>query len=109
MDVRVSENGTRAVRRAEPAGSAGADPGSAGASAGETAGEPDGESAGNPAGEPATDPADDAAGLGIDPDDLPDGLVVADGTGQVICFNAAAARITRLHPRDVLGRPVDHA
>ena len=32
----------------------------------------------------------------IDPDDLPDGLVVADETGRVICFNAAAARITAI-------------
>lgn len=30
----------------------------------------------------------------IDPDDLPDGLVIADETGRVICFNSAAARIT---------------
>ncbi|MDX2701085.1 PAS domain-containing sensor histidine kinase, partial [Streptomyces ipomoeae] len=36
----------------------------------------------------------DPAELGIDPDDLPDGLVVADEQGRVICFNAAAARIT---------------
>ena len=27
-------------------------------------------------------------------DDLPDGLVVADGAGRIVCFNAAAARIT---------------
>ncbi len=33
-------------------------------------------------------------GPGIDPDDLPDGLVVADESGRVVCFNAAAARIT---------------
>ncbi|WP_202238381.1 sensor histidine kinase [Actinacidiphila reveromycinica] len=47
--------------------------------------------------------------LGIDPDDLPDGLVVADESGRVICFNAAAARITALRPADVLGRPVEQA
>ena len=38
----------------------------------------------------------DLADLGIDPDDLPDGLVVADENGRVICFNAAAARITAI-------------
>ena len=47
--------------------------------------------------------------LGIDPDDLPDGLVVADENCRVICFNAAAARITALRAGDVLGRPVDQA
>jgi signal transduction histidine kinase len=48
-------------------------------------------------------------GLGLDPDDLPDGLVVADERGRVICFNAAAARITALRPADVLGSPVERA
>ncbi|WP_374204077.1 ATP-binding protein [Streptomyces sp. HPF1205] len=47
--------------------------------------------------------------LGLDPDDLPDGLVVADENGRVICFNAAAARVTALRAADVLGRPVDQA
>ncbi|KOG90684.1 histidine kinase, partial [Streptomyces varsoviensis] len=37
---------------------------------------------------------DGLTALGLDPDDLPDGLVVADETGKVTCFNAAAARIT---------------
>ncbi|BCK72392.1 hypothetical protein Srufu_063450 [Streptomyces libani subsp. rufus] len=54
-----------------------------------------------PAGEPATL----GTGLGLDPDDLPDGLVVADETGRVICFNAAAARITDIAPEDAVGRP----
>ncbi|UQA96421.1 sensor histidine kinase [Streptomyces halobius] len=49
------------------------------------------------------------AGGGVDPDDLPDGLVVADETGTVICFNAAAARITDIAPQDALGRPLEHA
>ncbi|MGX1758404.1 ATP-binding protein [Streptomyces lydicus] len=49
------------------------------------------------------------AGLGLDPDDLPDGLVVADEKGRVICFNAAAARITDILPGDALGRPLEHA
>ncbi|MFG1807076.1 ATP-binding protein [Streptomyces sp. NPDC049040] len=46
---------------------------------------------------------------GLHPDDLPDGLLVADHTGRVVCFNAAAVRITALDPRDVLGLPVEQA
>ncbi|MFJ8751116.1 ATP-binding protein [Streptomyces sp. NPDC102441] len=46
---------------------------------------------------------------GIDPDDLPDGLVVADENGKVICFNAAAARITATPATDALGRSLDQA
>jgi signal transduction histidine kinase len=52
---------------------------------------------------------DDLAGLGIDPDDLPDGLVVADENGRVICFNAAAARITATPAAEALGRPLERA
>ncbi|MEV5482102.1 MULTISPECIES: sensor histidine kinase [Streptomyces] len=60
---------------------------------------------------PATGGGADAlgTGLGLDPDDLPDGLVVADETGRVICFNAAAARITGIAPEDALGHPLEHA
>ncbi|MFD9910437.1 ATP-binding protein [Streptomyces sp. NPDC059063] len=47
--------------------------------------------------------------LGIDPDDLPDGLVVADEQGHVICFNATAARITAVRPADALGTAIEHA
>ncbi|MGW7369000.1 ATP-binding protein [Streptomyces sp. NPDC054841] len=54
-------------------------------------------------------PSVDVAGLGIDPDDLPDGLVVADETGRVICFNAAAERITATPGAEALGRPLEHA
>ncbi|ARF54484.1 sensor histidine kinase [Streptomyces gilvosporeus] len=50
-----------------------------------------------------------AAGPGLDPDDLPDGLVVADETGRVVTFNAAAARITGIDPRRALGRPLERA
>ncbi|MDX2766522.1 PAS domain-containing protein, partial [Streptomyces europaeiscabiei] len=50
---------------------------------------------------------DDLAELGIAPDDLPDGLVVADENGRVICFNAAAARITATPAADALGRPLE--
>ncbi|MGK5451453.1 PAS domain-containing protein, partial [Streptomyces radiopugnans] len=48
-----------------------------------------------------------ADGTGVLPDDLPDGLVVADARGRVVCFNAAAARITALPREDALGRPVE--
>ncbi|GFH36977.1 PAS domain-containing protein [Streptomyces pacificus] len=48
-------------------------------------------------------------GIGIGPDDLPDGLVVADEHGRIICFNAAAARITAVPADRALGRPLDHA
>ncbi|AXE25665.1 PAS domain-containing sensor histidine kinase [Streptomyces globosus] len=56
-------------------------------------------------------PADPAglAALGIDPDDLPDGLVVADDSGRVICFNSAAARITALAPAEALGARIERA
>ncbi|MYT22287.1 PAS domain-containing sensor histidine kinase [Streptomyces sp. SID7760] len=45
----------------------------------------------------------------MDPDDLPDGLVVADAAGRVICFNSAAARITALVPGEALGVRIDRA
>ncbi|MGY0487651.1 ATP-binding protein [Streptomyces sp. WG-D5] len=47
--------------------------------------------------------------LGIHPDDLPDGLVVADGSGRVICFNAAAERITAVRAAAALGAPLESA
>ncbi|MFJ6435852.1 ATP-binding protein [Streptomyces sp. NPDC091416] len=50
-----------------------------------------------------------SVGQAMDPDDLPDGLVVADETGRVICFNAAAARITAVPRAAALGRPLAHA
>ncbi|MFF3578946.1 sensor histidine kinase [Streptomyces mirabilis] len=61
--------------------------------------------------------ADDGAGLGsepgdelgIDPDDLPDGLVIADENGRVIRFNAAAARITAVPAAAALGRHLESA
>jgi signal transduction histidine kinase len=49
------------------------------------------------------------AGPGLHPDDLPDGLVVADECGRVVGFNAAAARICRIDPDEALGRPVQSA
>ncbi|WP_246143422.1 sensor histidine kinase [Actinacidiphila oryziradicis] len=57
--------------------------------------------------DPVPQGADGFDGLGLRPDDLPDGLVVADESGRVICFNAAAARITALHPAEALGLPID--
>ncbi|MGW6716987.1 ATP-binding protein [Streptomyces globisporus] len=51
----------------------------------------------------------DGLGAGIDPDDLPDGLVVADENGHVICFNAAAARITATPRAEAIGRPLEAA
>ncbi|MBT2399069.1 ATP-binding protein [Streptomyces sp. ISL-100] len=48
-------------------------------------------------------------GNGIDPDDLPDGLAVADESGRVVCFNAAAVRITAITKDDALGRPLETA
>ncbi|MFI8997950.1 ATP-binding protein [Streptomyces sp. NPDC053542] len=53
----------------------------------------------------------DAAGpaAGLDPDELPDGLVVADESGRVVCFNAAAARLTAVDPGDALGLPLERA
>ncbi|MFE6868278.1 ATP-binding protein [Kitasatospora sp. NPDC057692] len=43
------------------------------------------------------------SGPELDPDDLPDGLVVADALGRVVCFNRAAARLTGVAPQAVLG------
>ncbi|WP_407839958.1 ATP-binding protein [Streptomyces sp. DSM 116496] len=67
------------------------------------------------AGVPGPDAPEDAdgggeyAGLGIDPDDLPDGLVIADAAGRVICFNSAAARITALVAGEALGLGIERA
>ncbi|WP_328388389.1 PAS domain-containing sensor histidine kinase [Streptomyces sp. NBC_00400] len=70
---------------------------------------PSGGPARGPSSAAAAGPGAVEAGLGLDPDDLPDGLVVADETGRVICFNAAAAKITDILPGDALGRPLEHA
>lgn len=43
------------------------------------------------------------SGPELDPDDLPDGLVVADALGRVVCFNRAAARLTGVLPQAALG------
>jgi signal transduction histidine kinase len=43
----------------------------------------------------------------VDPDDLPDGLVIADERGLVVCFNAAAVRITAVARADAIGLPLE--
>jgi signal transduction histidine kinase len=48
-----------------------------------------------------------AGQLDLEPDDLPDGLVVADQLGTVVCFNAEAARLTGRPARSALGLPVE--
>ncbi|MYW65132.1 PAS domain-containing protein [Streptomyces sp. SID8379] len=52
---------------------------------------------------------DDLAGLGVHPDELPDGLVVADESGRVVSFNAAAERITAVPRERALGEPLERA
>jgi signal transduction histidine kinase len=46
-----------------------------------------------------------AGGL-ICPDDLPDGLVIADETGRVSVFNRAAARLTGVAPAEAIGADI---
>ncbi|GAA3553635.1 sensor histidine kinase [Streptomyces osmaniensis] len=58
---------------------------------------------------PSASRTGDPADLGFDPDDLPDGLVVADEHGHVICFNAAAERMTAVRAADALGRRLEKA
>ncbi len=48
-------------------------------------------------------------GFGLDPDELPDGLVVADHTGHVVCFNRAASRITAITAGQALGARIERA
>ncbi|MDR3033831.1 MAG: PAS domain-containing protein [Kitasatospora sp.] len=45
----------------------------------------------------------------VAPDDLPDGLVVADGQGRVVVFNRAAERITGRSARGAIGVPLERA
>ncbi|CAL9284418.1 ATP-binding protein [Streptomyces sp. NPDC052644] len=46
---------------------------------------------------------------GYDPDDLPDGLVVADADGRIVCFNAKAARLTAVPRERAIGSRLDDA
>ncbi|MEU8874363.1 ATP-binding protein [Streptomyces javensis] len=66
-----------------------------------------GEGHGHPSAGEGPGGAPDA--FGPHPDELPDGLVVADETGLVTCFNAAAARITATDPADAIGRRLEVA
>ncbi len=50
-----------------------------------------------------------AAGLHMGPDELPDGLVIADHLGLVAVFNRAAARLTGISAADALGADVRQA
>ncbi|MFG2605325.1 ATP-binding protein [Streptomyces sp. NPDC048514] len=58
---------------------------------------------------PTRAPRDRGTGPGVDPDQLPDGLVVADEHGRIVGFNAAAARITAVPAADALGRSLEKA
>ncbi|MFI1095849.1 ATP-binding protein [Streptomyces sp. NPDC020917] len=115
MDVMPQNGarGTRAGRSAAPVGARGSLDDDAGHDTGPAAGPGTSPGTAPDAGRDALPAAEDlgapGAGPGIDPDDLPDGLLVADAHGRVVCFNAAAARITALSPADVLGRPVEQA
>lgn len=50
-----------------------------------------------------------AGELDVPPDDLADGLVVADHRAEVTCFNAEAGRLTGTDPAAALGRPLEAA
>ena len=47
-----------------------------------------------------------ASGGVVCPDDLPDGLVIADHAGRIVVFNQAAARLTGIAARHALGRDI---
>ncbi|MGH6654255.1 MAG: ATP-binding protein [Actinocrinis sp.] len=57
--------------------------------------------------EPVSSKPSDAGSIGYD--DLPDGVVVADGHGRVIVFNRAAARITGTDAASALGSDLAEA
>ena len=57
----------------------------------------------DPAAAAGTNAAVDTTGAGINYDELPDGVVVADEHGRIIVFNRAAARITGIDTASVLG------
>ncbi|MBN0045449.1 PAS domain-containing protein [Streptomyces actuosus] len=66
--------------------------------------------AGAPKAAPAPVPrAGEHAAHPCDPDDLPDGVVVADERGRVVCFNTAAERITAVPAARALGQPLEKA
>ncbi len=47
-----------------------------------------------------------ASGGMVCPDDLPDGLVIADQAGRIVVFNQAAARLTGIAAQHALGRDI---
>jgi len=63
-------------------------------------------SAPKPAGTLANQDAADGqvSGSLVSADELPDGVVVADGVGRIIVFNRVAARLTGLDPSEVTGK-----
>jgi signal transduction histidine kinase len=71
----------------------------------------EGQSPGKTAADRAGVPAQAAApaGLHMCPDELPDGLVIADHLGLIAVFNRAAARLTGMSAADVLGADVRQA
>ncbi len=54
----------------------------------------------------ASVPAGALPGGVVCPDDLPDGLVIADHAGRIIVFNQAAARLTGITARDATGQDI---
>ena len=71
----------------------------------------EGLSPGEPMADLASVPAAALAPVGghMGPDELPDGLVIADHAGRVCVFNRAAARLTGISAADVLGTDVRQA
>jgi signal transduction histidine kinase len=56
--------------------------------------------------EPGASPAGhEPAGM-VEPDELPDGLVVADESAHVVVVNRVATRLLRVHRDEVLGKPL---
>jgi len=54
----------------------------------------------------ASVPAGALAGGVVCPDDLPDGLVIADHAGRIIVFNQAATRLTGIAAPDAIGQDI---
>jgi hypothetical protein len=54
----------------------------------------------------ASAPAGAVSGGAVCPDDLPDGLVIADHAGRIVVFNQAAERLTGIAAPDAVGRDI---
>ena len=54
----------------------------------------------------ASVPAGALPGGVVCPDDLPDGLVIADHAGRIIVFNQAATRLTGIAAKDAIGQDI---